>query len=415
MIGNEKDNKRSIRYAMVCHIYEHYENSLFNFVAPFIATVFFPQDTARLGIYIALTAGFLMSPFGATILSWVGDRYGRRRALLYAISLSIVPMFIVAFLPSYDKIGIISPILLILSRVIQGISIGGAFFATITFVTETSTPQQKHLNMGILLSMGFAGSLLGTLLAAFFSMDCMPAGLWRLTFFLGGAFGVVIYLMRGSFKESGVWKAARKPDSVIPLFMVIKEYQRNVWAVFLFGGSLLLPFYVMMTWLPGYMTVTFGIPPSLNLTITSILLFVSGVTIILFCWLASFLRLKIMMYASCFAAFISFYMVYVGLDTASYPLLLCSQIFVVLYTSFHGAAVFLIIQTLFPVEYKYSGFAVPFSLGKMALVMSSPLMAELILKYTQKPANISYLLLMAGVLIFLATYLAQPLSSEEAD
>ena len=407
---NNQENKTSIRYAMLCHIYEHYENSLFSFIAPFISTVFFPADEGRLGIYMALSAGFLMSPFGAAVFSWVGDRYGRRRALVYAISLSVAPMIIVAFLPGYEQVGILSPILLILSRVAQGVSIGGAFYATITLVTEVSAPKKRPLNTGILLSMGFVGSLLGTLLAAFFSLSSMPEGMWRMTFLIGGVFGIFIYIFRDRFQESKEWEKADKSENKVPILQALRDYTKNVWAVFLFGGSLLLPFYIMLTWLPGHMSTIFQLTPAFNLMVTSLLLALSGLSIIVFCWMASFLNLKYMMYSSAFAALISSFMLHRGLEIESYTLLLSTQIFVVIYTSFHGAAAFLIIQKLFPIQYKYSGFAVPFSIGKALLVMSSPFMAELILRRTGQASNISYLLILASLLIFTGTYVAQPLS-----
>ena len=406
-----KGNKNSVRYAILCHIYEHYENSLFSFTAPFIATVFFPETdlvSAKLGIYMALTAGFLMSPFGATIFSWIGDRYGPRTSMIYAIFLSIIPMMLVGLLPGYSTLGSLSPFILLVARIAQGISIGGAFFATVTFIAEVSSPARRNINMGILLSMGFVGSLLGTLLMAFFRMSCMPSYMWRFAFLLGGVFGVSLYLFRGKFQESNAWKKAEKSEARVPFFHAVVECPRNIASVFLFGGSLLIPFYIAVTWLPGYLAEALHIQDTFNLMVSSSLLLITGLGMIVFCWLATFLNLKKMLYWSAASIVLPVFLIYSGLKNHHYGLLLGAQIIIAIYTSFQGAAAFLLIQKLFPVKYKYSGFAIPFALGKSIFTMSVPMVAELILKKTGSAHNITYLLIFSSLLILLGTVMAHP-------
>lgn len=409
-------NKRSIRYAILCHIFEHYENSLFCFIAPFIATIFFPDDGssgAKIGIYFALSAGFLMSPFGAIILSWVGDKYGRRTAVIYAIILSIVPMLTVGILPGYETLGVLSPIILIIARIAQGISIGGAFFATVTFVTEASDPARKNLNLGILLSMGFLGSLIATLLAAFFKMSFMPPYMWRFIFIIGSVYGAALYLSRKSFKESETWKKSEKSTASIPFLRAFVEYTHNIFSVFFFGAGLLMPFYVTMSWLPGYLGTELHFDDSFNLMITSFFLFISGIGTVFFCWLATFLDCKKMLYMSVLLLPIPTILLYMGLEKNSYGILFGCQLAVAVYTALQTAPAFLFIQRLFPLKYKYSGFAIPFALGKASLTATSPFFAEIIIKYTGRPSNVISLLILSSVLVFLGTWLARPLEKEQ--
>ena len=416
MISGSKRTKRSIRYAIFCHIFEHYENSLFVFIAPFIASVFFPLDAlggARLDFYSVNALAALLSPFGATFFSWIGDKYGRQKALIYSMMLSIIPMMIVGFIPPYERVGLLSSLLLMVCRFAQALGVGGAFFATVTLVTESST-EKKNLHTGILMSMGFVGSLLGTFLSAFFMMEDMPSYAWRFSFFIGGIMGFYLYKNRHQVSETELWEKAQKSSARVPFLSAIQKYPSNVFSVFLFGTSVLLPFYIIVSWLPGYLEDTLHFGQTWNMIISTMLLTISGASMILFCWLASFLDLKRMIYTSIFFECGLALILFEALSGTDYPLILTCQIAIALMTSLQGSAVFILIQALFPVRYKYSGFAIPFSVGKVLLTISSPMIAEFIFKYTHQASYISYLLFIPVPIMLLATVIAKPIQERYA-
>jgi MHS family proline/betaine transporter-like MFS transporter len=404
-------NKQSISFAILGHIYEHYENTLFSFIAPFVASIFFsPSGTkmSRIGIYVAVAAGFLMRPFGAIFFSWIGDKYGRKKALIYSVTFCVIPSTLIGLLPSYAMIGKWSSAVLILSRLLQGISIGGGFYATLTFVSESGNASKKNLFLGITLSMGFLGAILGTLSSSYFMSKSFGTWGWRIPFLIGGVYGICLFLLRNLVKESREWETSEHSNHSIPFIEAVKLYPRNIIAILLFGMGLLIPFYLVVSWLPGHIIDTFHLSTSHNLVVSSLLMLTSGIAMIVFSWLTTWIKLKTMIVGSCIMGVISFFLLFKAINTQSYSLILFTQFFVAILTSLQSAPAIILIQKLFPTKYKFSGFAVPFSIGQATLIGSTPLLCEIISTHTNNPANVCYLLLLTVILVLTATLLAHP-------
>jgi MHS family proline/betaine transporter-like MFS transporter len=403
-------NKRSISYALLGHIYEHYENTLFSFMAPFISAIFSSSlQENRINVYAAVASGFLLRPFGAILFSWIGDKYGRKKALIYSVTLSVIPSTLIGLLPSYTMIGIWSFILLIFSRLLQGVSVGGGFYATLTFVSETTTSARKNLFLGITLSMGFVGAILGTVCSSYFMSDRFPIWGWRIPFLIGALYGMTLFFLRNIVQESKQWESSKHSDSRLPFLEAIRLYPSNIIATLFFGMALLIPFYLAASWLPGHIKDTFNLSTSHNLMISSLLMLTSGLGIVFFSWLLTWIRPKVMLIASWFMGIISFITLFRAINNHDYQLILVMQFFIALHTALQGAPALATIQQLFPIKYKFSGFAVPFSIGQALLIGTTPLLCELISHYTQNPANVSYLLLLTVGLVVMGTLLAKPM------
>lgn len=404
-----KRNK-SIVYAVLGHIYEHYENTLFAFFGPLVAFQFFPstEDSKEtmLGIYAAIAAGFWMRPFGAGIFSWVGDRFGRKKAVTYSFISSIFPAIIIAILPGYETLGIYSPIILIICRLFQGASIGGAFYGTITFVGESSTKKEKNVNMGILLSMGFFGALLGTSISAGSTLSFMPSWGWRIPFLFGAVYGVFLYVFKDSMQESETWEKSEKSKEVIPFIHAVTKYPKNIISVFLFGSALLVPFYIGASWLSGHIKAIFFIDDSSVLLLSSVMMLVCGLSMVFFCWLSTYICHKKLLYYSLILNVILIIIFYIAISYNILSLIICCQLLIAILTAFQGAPVFLMIQKMFPSKYKYSGFAVPFSLGQATLTGATPFISEKIALSSLEASSITYMIILSMVFIFVATKIA---------
>lgn len=399
-------NKKSISFAILGHIYEHYENTLFSFIAPFIASVFFAHSNtqiSRIGIYLAVAAGFFIRPFGAIFFSWIGDKYGRRKALIYSVTFCVIPSTLIGFLPTYATIGVWSSILLILSRLLQGISVGGGFYATLTFVSEAGNPAKRNLLLGVTLSMGFLGAILGTLCSSYFMSNSFGSWGWRIPFVIGAIYGAVLFYLRKLVKENKSWEKSEHSTSAIPFLEAIKVYPKNITAILLFGMGLLMPFYLVASWLPGHIMDSFHLSTSHNLFISSLLMLTAGLGIVLFSWLSRWIKAKTMLMSSCIMGIVAFFLLFKAIDTQNYHLVLFTQFFVSILTALQTTSGIILIQTLFPMKYKFSGFAVPFSVGQATFVGSTPLLCEIISIYTKTPANIAYLLLLSVFLVLIGT------------
>jgi MFS family permease len=410
-MGSVTKKRLSVIYACLGHVYEHYENTLFAFIAPFIGVMFCaPSDggVSRTFIYIAVAAGFITRPFGALLFSWIGDRYGRRKAMLYSVTFCIFPSTLIGIIPTYASIGIWSAIILVLARFLQGITLGGGFYATLTFVSESSTISKKNFFLGLTLSMGFLGAILGTLLSSYFISDAFGSWGWRIPFFIGSLYGLIFLYFNKFITETKEWEISEHSKAKVPFVEAIALYPRNILATFLFGMGLLVPFYVVASWLPGYMMDTFHLDIAHSLCISSLLMATSGLGMILFGWMLTWVSSKTMLMISSALGLIVFFLLLRALHTHHYTLIVAIQFLVAIQTSLQTAPGISLIQNLFPTKYQFSGFAVPFSLGQAILVGSTPLLCETIAKRTD-PANVSYLLLLSIIFVIAGIVLAEPI------
>lgn len=136
-----KKNYKAILAAMIGNALEYYDVMLYGFFATMLAPLFFPTDNQAISIISSLgtfVAGFIMRPLGGFIFGHLGDKFGRRQALVLAIFLVTIPTFTIGILPTYAEIGIAAPIILVACRLLQGLCVGGEYSGASIFVVEYS-------------------------------------------------------------------------------------------------------------------------------------------------------------------------------------------------------------------------------------------------------------------------------------
>lgn len=186
-------NKRKLVFTSgVANTFEWYDYALFGHFAPIIGAKFFPEDDPSVQIlnaFLVFALGYLMRPLGGIFFGIIGDRYGRRAALSSAILCMAFPTAAIGFLPTYQSMGIAATSMMIVVRMLQGLSMGGALTGSISFVIEHSEKNQR----GFLSSISMASICIGILLGSTVSFICksvmseemfMSWG-WRLPFIIG--------------------------------------------------------------------------------------------------------------------------------------------------------------------------------------------------------------------------------------
>jgi len=217
---------------------EWYDFFLYGTTAALVfGQIFFPKGTqplvAALGVFGGFAVGFLARPFGGVIFSHIGDRYGRRAALIWTLTLMGGATFLMGLLPSYSQVGILAPMLLVALRIVQGLAAGGEWGGSVLMITE-SAPSGK---VGYFSAYGQAGLSLGFLLsaAAVWLVRQLPeadfiAWGWRMPFLASIlVFCLGIYIRRfvpetQAFREL----AARGGREKLPVLQVLREHPRAV-------------------------------------------------------------------------------------------------------------------------------------------------------------------------------------------
>ena len=138
--------KKTLLAGAVGNVLEWYDFALYGYFAPVFAALFFPSNSPSVSLISAFgvfAVGFLARPLGAMLFGYWGDTLGRRNTLAWSILLMAVPTCLVGLLPTYETIGVIAPIALILCRFLQGLSVGGEFTGSATFLVEHASASQR--------------------------------------------------------------------------------------------------------------------------------------------------------------------------------------------------------------------------------------------------------------------------------
>jgi MHS family proline/betaine transporter-like MFS transporter len=231
------------------HVIENFDNTLYGFFAVMLAPIFFPAISPTgqlLSSYGAFAAGFLARPLGAIIFGFLGDKSGRKNSLLYTMGLVGIPTITIGLLPSYDSIGILAPILLVLCRLFQGLFLGGEFSGVNVYLLESTSRNQLGNKTGYLIASGVFGAVLATALGAVSTLEMMPKESWRIPFLIGGISAFCVYLFRRQISETEdfIRKKTSETVSQAPWREVLTAYTKNFFISCIIAGLTIMPLYL---------------------------------------------------------------------------------------------------------------------------------------------------------------------------
>ncbi|RVU35251.1 MFS transporter [Hwanghaeella grinnelliae] len=254
--------KVAVIAGVIGNVMEWYDFALYGYMAAILAHLFFPGDSkvaSLLAVYGTFAAGFIMRPIGSALFGWLGDTTGRSATMMISVSMMVVPTVALGLLPTYATIGIAAPIFLVIIRLAQGLSVGGEFSSSVTYLVETSPPGQRGLSGSFANVGSLMGSLLGSGMAAAVTWFLNPADLhewgWRLPFLFGGVLGVsAIYLRRHLPKSEHFAKHVAERGKTSPLAEAFLNNRRQMMQGTLFAASYGSLYYLILVYLPTWLS-----------------------------------------------------------------------------------------------------------------------------------------------------------------
>lgn len=408
-----KSRYKAIFAATIGNSLEYYDVMLYGFFAAKLAPLFFPTENPTVSIIASLgtfAAGFIMRPLGGIFFGHIGDKFGRRYALAFAIILVTLPTFIIGILPTYDIIGFSAPVILISCRLLQGLCVGGEYSGAAVFVVEHSQGKQSGFMSGILCSSGIAGGVLGTFVGFICTLPIMPHWGWRIPFLLGSLIGLVGYYIRIHVDESPAFIEAKRGKKIdkFPLLKILKTQKRNLLCTIGVGGTSLITFYIVSL----YMSVLLS--SKLNLQTSQIMLVNMGVNLLWMLllapmgWLADKVGKERLMSSSCVALVLLAYPLFKLLDG---DLSLQNIIFLQFVLSIIGAAFTApnsaLLTGFFPVRERYSGMGLGYALGGALLGGTTPFFSAALVALTGLSTAPAFYLMFSGLIGFLSIHFAQ--------
>ncbi len=262
-------SKRVLFFAgIVGNIIEWYDFVIYGYFASVFAKLFFPVSDPAVSLILSFSAfavGFFARPLGAIFIGYIGDKKGRKPALLISIVLMAIPSFLMIFLPTYSTIGILAPIILTFLRILQGISAGGEYTTSVAFLLEHSPKERRALWSSVNLFGAIFGILLGsltaTLLYHFLSTEALESFGWRMAY-LPTIFLVYIgYVIRKhTYETPDFIKEMFSPLKGFPLFYALKNYPRSFFMTIILSMVQGVAFYIIFVYLSTYYSRYFGVP-----------------------------------------------------------------------------------------------------------------------------------------------------------
>ena len=264
-VGGTAWRLQSIFRGSVGNLVEWYDWYVYSAFSLYFAKAFFPSGdlTAQLLNTAAVFAvGFLMRPIGGWLMGLYADQHGRKAALLLSVYLMCGGSLIIALTPSYATIGVAAPALLLLARLLQGLSVGGEYGTSATYLSEMATAQHRGfyssfqyvtLIMGQLLALAVLILLQRVLLTA----EQLDQWGWRIPFVIGAAAALVALLLRRGMSETNAYQRAAKRSAASTMRRLLQHPRQLATVVGLtMGGT--LAFYTYTTYMQKYLVNSAG-------------------------------------------------------------------------------------------------------------------------------------------------------------
>ncbi len=383
--------KRTLLAGAIGNVLEWYDFALYGYFAPVFAALFFPSDSPFISLISAFgvfAIGFLARPVGAFLFGYWGDTLGRRNALAWSVLLMAIPTCLVGVLPTYETIGVIAPIALTFCRFLQGLSVGGEFTGSATFLVEHAAASQRgyvgswagfSAQIGALL-----GSGVGALTASSLAEEALHQWGWRIPFMMGGFIAVAGWYLRTKVPESPAFEAIRLAGNVraSPVRDVLTMQRRAmanvIGLVWLHGVAFYLLYVYLTTYLVTVTTVPLATVLLLNtgcMTLLALLIPMMGA------WSDRIGQPPLLIAGAAGIALLS-YPCFVWLTSQDLPRMITAQIALTVLVACYMGPFFAAIAELFPTSLRYTGLSVGYNIGAALFGGTAPLIATVLIEWS---------------------------------
>ncbi|HVY53035.1 MAG TPA: MFS transporter [Gammaproteobacteria bacterium] len=414
---NQKGSVKSFIAGIIGTTIEWYDFGLFGFLAPVIAELFFPAQekwVSLLQTFTIFAIGYFLRPLGGAFFGSVADRFGRVIALRSTILLTSLPSLLIACLPTYASIGILSTVLLIVLRLLQGLSVGGEFAGSMVYLNEIAAPRFRVLLSGLSNNASNIGVLLGVGLSSLLSF-LMPHDLflsigWRIPFFVGGILGIAGYQLRKIFIESYEFLLLQKEKKLHqkPLKVLFKKYKPLLILGTLMCWMGACGIYILTVYLSTYLSAIKHYTLNEALSLQSILLILTLFFVPAASLLSNYFNkvtlLKIAVCGNMLYAFWGF----AYLPSNNIYLAGASLLPLIIFISIEQGIMPTVLSEIFPTAVRYSAVSISYNLSYAYIGGAAPMYVTWLIDKFQNPCVPAYCIMLASLMTGLALALLFP-------
>lgn len=407
--------KKAVVATALGNAMEWFDFGIYSYLAVTIGKVFFSGTSGPLQLvfsFATFAVAFLVRPIGGMFFGMLGDKLGRKKILTITLVLMSFSTLCMGLIPSYERIGNLAPILLLIARLVQGFSAGGEYSGAMTFIAESSPDKKRGffssgLEVGTLAGY-IGGSAIVTILSYILGPDKMLDWGWRIPFFIAAPMGLIGLYLRNNLEETPVFEAMSEGKHKENEKGLIKKVFLFHWPQLLKGVVLVLFFnvvdYMLLSYMPSYLNVVLGYGETMGLLFILIIMFIMIPIVLLMGYISDRVGNKRLILGGLIGLVIlsipSFKMIGSGSHVTVFFGLL---ILAVLLATFE-ATMPSMLPSLFFTEVRYVALAITFNISVSLFGGTTPLVMSWLIKITENPMVPAYYIMAACIIGILTMF-----------
>jgi len=258
---------RAILIGSIGNLVEWYDFYAYTAFALYFAPAFFPSDdpvVQQLNAAALFAAGFLARPFGGWLFGYIADKHGRRLSLMVSVLMMCTGSLIIALTPTYATIGLAAPAVLALARIIEGLSLGGEYGASATYLSEVAHPEHRGFYSSFQYVTLIGGQLTAILVLlllqnVFLTTQELKDWGWRIPFVIGALLAIFAAVMRRNLHETDAFIEARQKAPASNTLRDLLKYPREIAIVVGLTAGGTAAFYTFTTYMQTFVKLTVGL------------------------------------------------------------------------------------------------------------------------------------------------------------
>jgi MHS family proline/betaine transporter-like MFS transporter len=390
----------------VGNILEWFDYGIYGQLAAVISAIFFPSKdplTSLLFTFVVFGVGFVMRPVGAMVFGHIADKYGRKIALSWTIIIMGGSTFIMGLIPPFARIGVLAPLILAATRLLQGFSTGGEWGGATAFIVEYAPENRRGFYGSFQQVSNIGGVMFGSLTAVILTYSLSQQSLyawgWRLPFVFGITLGAVGWYMRTKLEDTPAYKKV-EDSKQIEKSPVKTAFANNYVGIIKAMGLTAIwtvAYYILLIFMPTYINKMLHLP--LNRSLLSN--FFSFILLLLlmpvFGHLSDKIGRKPVLLTSCLGYAVCTYPLFVWIGDGNFMKLVIAQLILGIFLAMFSGAGIAFSAEIFPTAVRVSTLSIGYNIMVAAAGGMAPFIATYLIKVTGNNVAPAFYVVIAAI------------------